>query len=266
MIEIKLQSELRCRFNPDGSLLREHQLRMVEMLKYFDDICQKNGISYWLSSGNCLGLVRHGGFIPWDDDLDVEMLREDYLKFEKIFKETDKYALQTWRNDKMYFYPFSKLRDKDSLIEEEHMLDINYSYRGIYIDILQLEYTPRIVSVIYAKLCIGCLYRLLNKQSVLYKSLYIGIKYIIYKTIPIARLLFTKIHGNKLRHTYGVGWIDKTRDIKAIFPLKRVYFEGIEVNVPNDLNAYLSAIYGDYMKMPSYDKIKSHTRKIRLHL
>ena len=75
MIDSKIQNKLREKYNPDGSLLRQHQLRMLKMLSYFDKICQEHNIHYWLSSGNCIGVVRHGGFIPWDDDIDVEMLR-----------------------------------------------------------------------------------------------------------------------------------------------------------------------------------------------
>ena len=73
-------NDLRARFNPDGSLLRCQQLRMLEMLEAFDDICRRHHIRYWLSSGTALGCARHQGFIPWDDDLDVEMLREDYVR------------------------------------------------------------------------------------------------------------------------------------------------------------------------------------------
>ena len=72
-----LQQELRARFNPDGSLLRRHQLRMLEMLTYIDGVCVQHDIPYWLSSGTLLGAVRHGGFIPWDDDVDIELLRRD---------------------------------------------------------------------------------------------------------------------------------------------------------------------------------------------
>ena len=69
MITDTLQNELRERYNPDGSILRKQQLRMLEMLQYIDFVCKKHNIRYWLCSGTLLGAVRHGGFIPWDDDV-----------------------------------------------------------------------------------------------------------------------------------------------------------------------------------------------------
>lgn len=92
--------ELRQRYNPEGSLLRRHQLRMLEILKEIDRICQKHRIDYWLSSGTLLGAVRHGGFIPWDDDLDIEMERKDYLRLLQLLPEelNDAYLLQTPRH------------------------------------------------------------------------------------------------------------------------------------------------------------------------
>ena len=78
---------LRERFNPEGSLLRRMQHRMTEMLGEIDKICRRHNLKYWLCSGTLLGCVRHGGYIPWDDDLDIEMLREDYEKLLKILPE-----------------------------------------------------------------------------------------------------------------------------------------------------------------------------------
>ena len=138
MIDEDLQQKLRARYNPDGSSLRTYQLHMVHMLDYFDRFCSEHGIRYWLSSGTCLGAVRHGGFIPWDDDVDVEMMRDDYLKLEKVREETDDYVLQTWRNDRYYSTSFAKLRDKHSVI-----YDSLYKYRGCFIDLFPLEYSNR---------------------------------------------------------------------------------------------------------------------------
>ena len=85
MIDPKLQAELRARFNPDGSDLREAQLRMLGLLKFLDDICKKNGLEYWLDSGTLIGAARHGGFIPWDDDVDVCMMKKDADKLKPLW-------------------------------------------------------------------------------------------------------------------------------------------------------------------------------------
>ena len=76
--------ELRKKYNPDGSLLRRQQLRMLDILSEVDRICKKHDIPYWLSSGTLIGAMRHNGFIPWDDDLDIEMMRKDYLRLMKV--------------------------------------------------------------------------------------------------------------------------------------------------------------------------------------
>ena len=91
MIDKAIQEQLRERFNPDGSPLREFQMRLLDILVFIDDVCRRHGINYWLSSGTCLGAIRHGGFIPWDDDIDIEMLDTDYKRFIKV--------MQTEHND-----------------------------------------------------------------------------------------------------------------------------------------------------------------------
>ena len=73
------------RFNPEGSVLRLHQMKMLRILEFVDRVCRKHGIRYWLSSGTLLGAVRHGGFIPWDDDLDIEMLYRDYKRLMEVY-------------------------------------------------------------------------------------------------------------------------------------------------------------------------------------
>lgn len=98
----------------DNEILRKVQLAQLDMAKEVKRICNKYNINYFMDSGTLLGAVRHRGFIPWDDDLDFGMLREDYEKFLKIATtELDsKFFLQTWKNDDGFPYGFSKIRKK----------------------------------------------------------------------------------------------------------------------------------------------------------
>lgn len=257
MISEKEQSILRKKYNPDGSELRQHQLKMLDILIKVDEVCNKYGIKYWLSSGTCLGAVRHGGFIPWDDDLDIEMLRDDYLRFIRVFKETDQLVLQTHKNDRFYSTPFAKVRIKDSVI-----YDSLYRYSGVFIDILCIEYTNRFFSVLLAKER-----SLLNKfygvikttqsslsQKIL-SQLFICFKTLFFMSIGLSRLISMPLPYKKLRHTYGTGWVDNVREESDIFPLTKLLFEGIAFPVPGHYERYLSRIYGDYNRLPSSNEI-----------
>ena len=80
---------LRAKYNPEGSLLRRDQMELLKMLRVVADICDANGIQWWLSSGTLLGAARHEGFIPWDDDLDIVLLRKDCKRLERILERLD---------------------------------------------------------------------------------------------------------------------------------------------------------------------------------
>ena len=133
--------ELKKRFNPEGSLIRRHQLKMLEMVKELDRICKKHNIPYFLYGGTLLGAIRHNGFIPWDDDLDVGLRHKDYVKLMKVLPQElpEHIALQTNKTDKNYFYFFAKLRDKHSLLDEGNIYEQYFKERGIFIDIFPFE-------------------------------------------------------------------------------------------------------------------------------
>lgn len=141
MIANHLQESLRQRYNPEGSLLRRQQMRMLELLMEIDRICKKHGIRYWLSSGTLIGAARHGGFIPWDDDLDIEMMRDDYNRLMEVLPEElpATMALQTHQTDPTYFFYYAKVRDRRSILAEGNNYDRMWKEQGIYIDIFPLE-------------------------------------------------------------------------------------------------------------------------------
>ena len=112
----------------------------LEMLKTFIKICKKHNFMYFLVGGTCLGSVRHGGFIPWDDDIDVGMPRSDYNKFIKIASEElpGNMFLQTFFTDEQYPCAFAKIRNNDTTFIEKGLRKSNINH-GIYIDIFPLD-------------------------------------------------------------------------------------------------------------------------------
>lgn len=264
MIDSKLQEELREKYNPDGSLLRRHQLRMLEILKYVDGICRENNINYWLSSGTCLGAVRHGGFIPWDDDADIEMLREDYVKLEKILKKGTKYDFQTWRTDPYYIAPYAKLRDKNSRIREWGQ-DENYRYHGVYIDIFILERVPFLIGKIYGY-ALSILLKISRSKLKLKKIIIRMLKSIFYPSIFILRpILRPFTNPNILRHTYGSGFANKVRIKNQLMPLKDIMFEGHMFKVPYNTDLYLTNLYGNYREIIDLSTLETHTTSVEIY-
>ena len=265
MIDSKIQEELRVKYNPEGSELRSLQMRLLEMLEFIDDICKKNNIKYWLSSGTCLGAVRHGGFIPWDDDVDIEMMREDYLKFERVFKENEKYVLQTSSTDFFYTQPFAKLRDKRSYFQEgeDACISSKYKYTGVFVDFFVMESSPYWVAESCHYLH-GFLrhisYRL--KNTLPYRILYWPFKMITFSYTSLMKALFTKSDGDILRHTCGTGCHKNIRVKKDIFPLTYAEFEGKRYPIPGNVDAYLKRMFGNYDELPN--TIHQHTNHWRL--
>lgn len=257
MIDAQLQQQLRERFNPDGSMLRRQQLRMLDILLYVDKICKEHNIRYWLSSGTLLGAVRHGGFIPWDDDLDIEMLREDYVRFIKLFPQNSDFAIQTYDNDPNYFKGFAKVRDLHSQISEFE-LDKYYKYRGLYIDIFSLERVPVLICRIY-----GRMFEYISKwrlkcadNKILWWTLKCFQKCVLL-TIPIARPIFRNF-TKELHHSYG-SCFPKERYFEDLFPLSQISFEGQMFPAPKNADHYLKTIYGEYDKLPNLDTVEIHT-------
>ena len=254
--------ELRQRYNPEGSLLRRHQLRMLEILKEIDRICQKHRIDYWLSSGTLLGAVRHGGFIPWDDDLDIEMERKDYLRLLQLLPEelNDAYLLQTHGTDPGFISTYAKIRDKYSAITE-HEEDINYRYKGIFIDIFQMEVTSyplvRFAAALHRRLVYK--YNRVPYAGNGFRKFQMQINYTLLTQLlyPCLRTA-ARIGRNKevMHHTYGTCFLTP-RYKSDIYPLSKLQFP-----VPGNTHAYLTKMFGDYMRLP--DSIQPHTTSVKI--
>ena len=120
--------------------MNKSQQKQFEILCEVDRLCRKHRIKYYLSSGTLLGAVRHNGFIPWNDDMDIEMLRDDYEKFKQIaLKEMDKkYFWQDVYTDKNFGFPFTKIRINNTRYIEEIAVK-NRAHNGIFIDVFPID-------------------------------------------------------------------------------------------------------------------------------
>ncbi|MBD5338811.1 MAG: LicD family protein [Bacteroides sp.] len=269
MIDPKIQSELREKFNPDGSLLRDTQLRMLEMLQFIDRICNENNIPYWLSSGTCLGAVRHGGFIPWDDDVDIEMMEKDYRRFSSIVQEIkdSDYVLQTSETDSAYFPKFGKLRDTNSIIREKYQTDHQYKYNGLFIDIFPMKESSskRIHRLGYYPLLLVTfgLPKLYYTKTLTTYIQKLG--HIIINSVNVILGIFQLIGKKKYIRHVSPNFYSLPRVKNEIFPLQRVLFENIYLPVPGNVGAYLIRLFGsNYMELPPLEKVKKHIAHIKI--
>ncbi len=256
---------------PDNRLsgdtpLRQTQLILLRLLRIFDGICRKNNLQYWIEGGTLLGAVRHGGFIPWDDDVDVVMPFEDYCRF-KTLPDTEfpkDVFLQTEKTDIDFICPWVKLRDRFSYIEEaggpypysqaasldifpvvfateaQHKSRNWYAYLSPY-----NKKKERIVK--HLKLKSKC--RILLISSI--HSLFI-----ILIKIPFIRSHFERKYsiGKKAWEYFPTIRWDNRYNNNDIFPLQTIKFEGYEFLGPANPHNYLTNLYGDYMTPPPPEK------------
>jgi lipopolysaccharide cholinephosphotransferase len=253
-------------YNPEGSDLRKMQLRLLEMLSFLDTVCTKNGIKYWLGAGSLLGAVRHGGFIPWDDDIDIELMKKDYDVLIKILESElpVDLAIQTHKTDPFYVAPYAKLRDLKSRVFELNNKDYNYQFNGIYIDIFPIEKSNEHLIKFTGFLHSILLYRIMGTIKDKFGLLKILLKFN-YKILSwfyaILRIITKIVRFETYHITFGS---TLSKPIKAsIFPLKRITFEGKEFNSPSDSDAYLKCIYGDYLVLPHPSKRITHISSVQ---
>ena len=261
MISQALHDSLRAKYSPDGSPLRRQQERMLELLCEIDRICKKHVIRYWLSSGTLIGAVRHGGFIPWDDDLDIEMMREDYDRLMDILPTElpSTMALQNHRTDHTYFFFYAKVRDRRSLLSEGNNYDRMWKEQGIYIDIFPLEYQPISIHKISEKTA-GHMYKIwrtctddnLGIRKVM-RLFHFNRRFV----FPLLRLLCSISGTDVITSGMGIPY-HNPRFAKDIFPLATLKFEGREFPVPHNYDHMLRLMYGDYMQLPSEERITTH--------
>ena len=248
----------------------------IEILDEIDRICRKNNINYCLAGGTLLGAVRHGGFIPWDDDLDVAMPRDDYEKFIDVCKSelSDDFYLHSIETDKTYWNAFIKIRKKHTIFEEINISGLRCD-TGIYVDIFPLDDATAVDSVqkrIVTQLIkeISALY--LFKIGFFKKHYCKPSRKVIYRIlsiIPTVKLhkiqtkLMKRFKSNSSKYfiNYGSNYnpIKQTMPKEIYMPFKEISFEGKMYFAPNDTDYFLKRIYGEnYMELPPAEKRITH--------
>lgn len=249
-------------------ILRKAQLIMLDELIELDRICKKYHINYWLADGTLLGAIRHKGFIPWDDDIDICMLKKDYKKFLNIAeKELSKdIFLQTNKTDSNYnWFPYIKLRNRSSIFIEEEQSKSELFHQGINLDIFVMDSFNLKVRGIYK-----FLYKI--KETKIYKenNSFLILKRVIL-ILKINKLtskilnLFLEEENNNL--IIGYRYIfPQLYKYKDIFPLSEIEFEGHKFPCPNNPDAILRELYGDtYMELPPEKDRVWHAKEIKLN-
>lgn len=258
--------DLRQRYNPDGSSLRKAQLRMVEILKEVDKICRRHNIPYYLEGGTLLGAIRHHGFIPWDDDLDISVLKKDFPRLKKALQNElpENLIYQDRWTDFNCPIIFAKVRDKHSLFEESDSRRVKE--RGIFIDIFPNEKIPsmwwkRKVDYPYGH----CIRGIHNYSDTKDKILSYIVFPFAWTIVQLTRFVNLFIPSDKIAFIYG--WIVTYNNysIKDVFPVTYVPFEDMQAPVPHNYDAVLTRLFGDYMQIPPEEKRKVHSTKIEFY-
>lgn len=264
MIDNKIQQELRAKYNPDGSLLRTVQLSLLDILVEFDRICRENNVTYWLDSGTLIGAARHGGFIPWDDDLDVCILRKDRKKL-KAAMEKDLKAPFTFidaNSIKGYTRRWARvLNDRITVSriipKPGHNGETEVRDENIWLDVFFETYGNPAVSkkidFLFGR-CYRRRFRLIDDGKM---NRFIGVcLYPFAQFLVVAARCWGSVFNRKtLIHDFGTGFYSK-RKTEDVFPLGKIEFEGYQFPAPCNTDRYLSRIYGDWTRIP--DNIENH--------
>lgn len=257
----------------DDETLKHIQAVLLDVLTDFVNICEENNIEYYCDGGTVLGAIRHQGFIPWDDDIDVQMFREEYEKFYEIMKDgNEKYDLLSYETKG--FYRFSpRLNLKHTSTGETWDINADFTW-GLGLDIAILDNVPTnkirryifIKKALFIKRVNLLLFAMTNDIFFSKTAEKIGhFLKVVFKIAKIDQNFVKKIYGklNSFPEGTEVGSLSCSGTFypfprKIFSPPLKVKFETITINIPNDYDTYLKILYGDYMRIPPKEEREIH--------
>lgn len=249
---------------------------LLDMFSWFHEFCVQNGLRYYALGGTMLGAARHGGFIPWDDDIDVGMPREDYVRLEALMGSSpqNQYILETpYSKDTDFLYPFSKLYDTRTTLVENTRSRIK---RGVYLDIFPLdgagnseeEARRHFAPVKFRRNLLLAMYTGLRKERSFYKNMAVLLLGAIPNRIVDRRKMQHSIdrmcQSRAFEACSWVGnmmgtWMERELMPRAFFGTPKAYvFETITIFGVENADAYLTRLYGNWRELPPVDQRKTH--------
>ena len=254
--------------------IREIQQMELGIMEYIHEVCQKIGVKYFLAYGSLIGAVRHKGFIPWDDDMDICMLREDYEKLQDylIAHPDDRYEVMSYKNNLNYVYPFMKVQDNQTyLLEEDVRIDSNM---GIYVDIFPVDgyeddsvFKDKMTRLIKKRQLSCYTFKGITNTKSLLNSLIRYISVIIFyftNTNKYIRGIDELAQSRKVDDYELVDYLIYKDMNKLVWKrewLKQTItgvFEGKEFMIPKNYHEILTSDYGDYTQLPPVELRFSH--------
>ena len=254
--------------------IREIQQMELGIMEYIHETCQKIGVKYFLAYGSLIGAVRHKGFIPWDDDMDICMLREDYEKLQDylISNPDERYEVMSYKNNLNYVYPFMKVQDNQTyLLEEDVRIDSNM---GIYVDIFPVDgyeddsvFKDKMTRLIKKRQLSCYTFKGITNTKSLLNSLIRYISVIVFyftntnkyirgidelaksRKVDDYELVDYLIYKDMHKPVWKREWLEQT--IMGVF-------EGKEFMIPKNYHEILTSDYGDYMQLPPVELRFSH--------
>lgn len=264
-------------------MISQVQEKLLEMLGWFHQYCRENGLTYYIVGGSMLGAIRHGGFIPWDDDIDVVLPRPDYNRLLSMFDtKRDHYLLESpYTGNRDFYYTFAKLYDTDTTLVQRTRRNCR---RGLYIDVFPLDGVgadenealanfskfDRLNMFLMTRTCA------ITKERSFYKNAAIVFSRLIPSFIVNDRELVLKV--DRTASSFGYDWCNYVANLMGSYRRKEIMekrifgkpteykFEDIVVDGVEHYEEFLTHIYGDWRKLPPEDKRKPSHEYIGMDL
>lgn len=260
--------------------LNEIKKCSLSILKYVDKVCKDNKISYYLAAGTLLGAVRHKGFIPWDDDIDIMIPRRDYEKLKLIFPQNDRYSFLTYHNTPNFPFAYGKIIDKNTIKRE--FLRPKYQLTGVDIDVFPIDNYPddfeeankwcnliKKANDTVTNICSPYVKGRNIPRMILRNTLVLFRHFLDDTNIKTSRRYIKKLdylsqYYNKIETGYcGIASISaygiKKRNHRTVFEGSiDIEFEGSMFPAPIGYDDYLKDYYDNYMELPPVEKRATH--------